>query len=129
MNLRSSQPKHKTDILVVDDQAMVLTSMVAVLETGGYAAHGVTNAEDALDFVREHRPRVLLMDVQLGSSNGVELAKQIADEIPDIRVILLTGDPDFNAVTDATKGDGLRFEVMAKPVRPQRLFALLSAAS
>lgn len=129
MMFPGSETSQSPDVLVIDDQPSVLTSMVAVLKVGGFSAYGVTSAEEALGFVREHTPKVLLVDVQLGASSGIDLAKQIAERIHGIRVILLTGDPEMDSIQDAAKQDGFRFEVMSKPVHPQQLFSLLSKAS
>lgn len=112
-------------VLVVDDQEMVLRSLVAVLAIRGCSAHGVTSAEAALAYVRDSSPRVLIVDVHLDTGDGIELAKRISRQVPGIRIFVMTGDPDASALIERGQRDGLRFEVLAKPTHPDELFARL----
>jgi two-component system nitrate/nitrite response regulator NarL len=62
-----------------------------------------TNADDAMSAVREHRPELVLMDVGLPGSDGIELGRAILEEAPETKVVALTALEDENAVQDALR--------------------------
>jgi DNA-binding NarL/FixJ family response regulator len=79
-------------LLLVDDHALVragLRSLVA-----GFAdVEVVAEAGDgraAIDLARQHAPNVVLMDIALPLLNGLEAAARLHDELPGVRVIVLS---------------------------------------
>ena len=60
-----------------------------------------TNGEDALKAVRQHKPDVLVLDVQMPGPDGLSVLKQIHTEKLPTRVILLTATLDEDGVLDA----------------------------
>ena len=60
-----------------------------------------TNGEDALKAVRQHKPDVLVLDVQMPGRDGLSVLKQIHTEKLPTRVILLTATLDEDGVLDA----------------------------
>src|SRR5439155_15520179 len=60
-----------------------------------------TNGEDALKAVREHRPDVLVLDVNMPKGNGLWVLKQIHSEKLQTRVVLLTATVDDDDVLEA----------------------------
>lgn len=60
-----------------------------------------TNGEDALKAVRQHKPDVLVLDVQMPGRDGLSVLKQIHSEKLPTRVILLTASLDDDGVLDA----------------------------
>lgn len=79
-------------IVLVEDQAMVLGALAALLET----EHGLTvvgraaGAERALDLVRDLAPDVVVTDVEMAGMDGLELAATIRAQSPRTRVVILT---------------------------------------
>lgn len=79
-------------VLLVDDQSLLRLGFRMVLEAEddlqvvGEAADGAT----AVRMARELRPDVVLMDVRMPGTNGIEATAQITAELPDCRVIILT---------------------------------------
>ena len=60
-----------------------------------------TNGEDALKAVRQHKPDVLVLDVQMPVKDGLAVLKQIHTEKLPTRVVLLTATLDDDGVLDA----------------------------
>jgi two-component system, NarL family, nitrate/nitrite response regulator NarL len=60
-----------------------------------------TNGEDALKAVRQHKPDILVLDVQMPGRDGLSVLKQIHTEKLPTRVILLTATLDEDGVLDA----------------------------
>lgn len=79
-------------VLLVDDQKLFLRGIGrlledhADLEVAGYA----TTGEEAIRMVREHRPDVVLMDVNMPGIGGLEATRRIIANHPETRVIILT---------------------------------------
>ena len=78
--------------LVVDDQALIADLWCILLEDMGYSVCGAApTAEAAIALARQHRPRVIIMDVRLrGERDGVDAAIAIHESIGS-KVIFITG--------------------------------------
>ena len=79
-------------IVIAEDQGMVLGALAALLELEGdltVAAQARDGAE-ALTLVQEHRPDVLLTDIEMPKMTGLELAAAVRRDFPQTRVIILT---------------------------------------
>ena len=70
-----------------------------VLVVHGYATVGTRNGIEALDLARQHRPDLILMDIQLPEVSGLEVTKWLKDD-PELRVI-----PVVAVTAFAMKGD------------------------
>jgi len=79
-------------ILAVDDHALLRRGLAAVInaEPDMKLVAEASSGEEALEKFRNHRPDVVLMDIQMPGLNGVEAAKSILNEFPDARIIVLT---------------------------------------
>ena len=66
-------------ILIVDDNSHFLAAASAMLEQDGVTVVGVTsNSADALALGRQLRPDGILVDIDLGEENGLDLARTFA---------------------------------------------------
>lgn len=79
-------------VVLAEDQSMVLGAIAALLdlEDDIQVVARSTNGEAALASVREHRPDVLLADIEMPGMSGLELAAAVRDALPACRVIILT---------------------------------------
>jgi len=78
------------NILIVDDEQTIRETCATVSEQCGMNAVAVATAEEALEIL-EHSPiDIVLMDLKLQQSNGVELLKQVHDSHPEVAVVALT---------------------------------------
>lgn len=92
-------------VVIVDDDAIVAMSMQIILTAGGdveVAGLGY-DGEDAVRLYREHKPDVLLTDIQMKKKSGLEAAAEIISEYPDAKIILLTTFLDDGYVKAALK--------------------------
>lgn len=80
-------------ILVVDDEPEALWATARILRDAHYEVLTGTSAAEALELTRRHRPAVLLLDVELGDGNGLDVARQLKQdsELPGLFVILFSG--------------------------------------
>lgn len=97
-------------VSVVDDDRLVAMSLKTILEADGeveVVSVGYSG-KDAVDMYKEYRPDVLLMDIRMGETNGLEAAENILNEYSDAKILLLTTFSDDEYIVKAlnmgTKG-------------------------
>jgi len=106
-------------VLVVDDDTFVQQSLTtfirstADLECVGCCSDG----QQAVDFIGGHPVDVVVMDVQMPVVDGVEAARLILTDFPDVRVLLWTSFDYDEAVTKALSFGAAGFLVKACSVR------------
>lgn len=85
--------------LIVDDSEEFLASARGLLSAQGLRIVATaTTGEEALRLARDHRPDVVLVDVQLGEENGIEVARRLGAETPALAVILISTHPEEDLV-------------------------------
>jgi len=79
-------------LLLADDQALVRGALAALLalEPDLEVVAEVGSGDAVLDAVREHRPDVALLDVEMPGLDGITAAAAIRDQFPDVRVLIVT---------------------------------------
>jgi len=87
--------KSPAKILIVEDEMIIGANISLQLTKLGYEVTGiVTRGEEALNHVKQHKPDIVLMDIQLkGDLDGIETVQLMHKEI-DIPVIYLTANAD-----------------------------------
>jgi response regulator NasT len=66
-------------ILVVDDDRLVLATVVHGLEQAGYRVIDADNGDDAILLAREHRPELALLDIRMEGKSGFDVAQTLRD--------------------------------------------------
>ncbi len=90
-------------LLVVDDHEVVRQGLVALLDRREHfqvVAEAGTAAE-AVEMARKFEPDLVVMDVRLPDGSGIEACREIRQEFPNTRVVILTSYPDEEAVLSA----------------------------
>jgi DNA-binding response OmpR family regulator len=105
-----------TTILVVDDEDDILKLLRKILESEGFAVVDARDGEEALKRVREARPSLVVLDLNLPKIDGFEVCSRIKrdPELKAIPVIMLTA--AYDKVEHAEKGLSLGAdEYVVKP--------------
>jgi CheY-like chemotaxis protein len=84
----------KQSILVVDDELGICDFLRTFFTRRGYAVHTECNAQDALGYLAEQQPFVMLLDIRMPGMSGLEALEIIHKEWPDIKVIMVTAFAD-----------------------------------
>jgi DNA-binding NtrC family response regulator len=113
----SSQPK---DVLVVDDDTALRLLYRVNLELDGHRVREAATVTEGRDLLAEQTPDVLLLDVHVGTEDGLELLDEIeALDLPT-RVVLLSGTgeigPALAARVDCVLGKPFKLERLAAAV-------------
>lgn len=77
-------------ILLVDDDALMRRSLAFHLEQAGYQVHTAANGEDAVSFVRNSPPDLVVLDIGLPGMDGLDTLREIKAK-GNLPVIFLTG--------------------------------------
>ena len=112
----------KIKVMIVDDDTRVAESSARILGMFGYECYAVYNASDALACAESFTPDVILSDVIMDGTNGVELCMDIKEMLPNSRILLFSGEVStaHTLMQDAARR-GQNFELLAKPLRPEDL--------
>ncbi|MEV0820144.1 BTAD domain-containing putative transcriptional regulator [Nonomuraea rubra] len=116
-------------VLVADDQALVRTGLKAMLDSEPGFAHAgeAANGEEAIAAVREARPDVVLLDIQMPRLDGLAAARRIlAGERPPKVVMMTTFGSDENLYA-ALRAGVSGFLLKTSP--PEQILAALRAAA
>lgn len=91
-------------VMVVDDHPMWRDGVARDLEERGFEVEATTgDAVSALRIARTVRPDVVLMDLNLGDTSGVEASREITQEVPGTRVLVLSASGEHSDVLEAVK--------------------------
>jgi DNA-binding NarL/FixJ family response regulator len=79
-------------ILLADDHQLVRAGIRALLDAmpGVTVVAEASDGSEALELAREHRPDIALLDISMKTISGLEAARRLRDEMPAIRVIMLS---------------------------------------
>ena len=85
-------------ILVVEDDLDLRQTIVASLESNGFAAAQAADAADALERLRSFAYDGLVVDLRLPDADGMTVLDEALDRYPEIRAVVMTG---FGGVAEA----------------------------
>lgn len=88
---RQFSPELPSKVLLVDDEREFVQTLSERLQLRNVGAAVVYDGEQALSFVEEEEPEVMVLDLKMPGINGIEVLRRIKAEHPDIQVIVLTG--------------------------------------
>ena len=113
-----------TKILVVDDQHVIADTIVQILNgvaSNEFAAEAAYTGKDAVEKARKIQPDLVLLDVILPDTTGLEHALEIRDKC-GCNVLLISGNIRTAEVLTESEGREVSpFEILAKPIHPLEL--------
>lgn len=107
-------------ILLVEDNALVIGALRLLLEETGHRVSDASTLSDATRVLRDDPPDVVLLDLTLGSEDGLSLLPLLtASGIARPIIVALTGHDDAATLARCTAA-GCR-AVLVKPIAPMKL--------
>lgn len=112
-------------VLLADDDFTMIALLTTLLEMEGYTTASLLDKRgDIIENIRQEKPDVIILDIHLGSRNGLDLVRQIRDteDLKDIHVIMVSG---MNRQEECMAAGADAF--LLKPYMPEELFSKLRA--
>jgi PAS domain S-box-containing protein len=95
---------HSFSVLLVDDNPLFLRGLSSLLTVRGFDVVGTANdGYEAIEQARLLQPDVILMDVQMPNCDGLEATRMLKQEMPDVRIVMLTVSDDETHLFESIK--------------------------
>jgi two-component system nitrogen regulation response regulator NtrX len=109
----------KASVLVVDDEAAIRESISDILSDEGYTVHVAESGEEALSFLAEQTPDIVLLDVWLPGMDGLDTLKMMKEKSPETPVIMVSGHGNIETAVRATRNGP--YDFLEKPLSLERV--------
>lgn len=117
----------ETSVLIVEDEAAIVTMLRYNLEREGFKVYTTGDGEEAVIMVKEYMPDIIVLDWMLPSKTGVEVCKELRwnNDTKHIPIIMLSARGEEG---DRIRGlDSGADDYMVKPFSPSELIARIKA--
>ena len=112
-------------LLVVDDDRLVLATLVAGLKQAGFDVIEADNGDDAILLARKYKPRLAILDMRMQGKSGMDVARYLAANT-DTRFMFLSAFGDSDIVDEATRMGALGY--LVKPLDVRQIVPAVRAA-
>ena len=119
MNERRTQH----EILVVDDAPDTIEVLRRNLTSQGYKVYTAPGVAEAMAILEATDPALVITDYKMPKASGLELARHIRENRPEIKVVMVTGYASIKGAVEAVKGGVV--EYLPKPFTDAELFAVV----
>jgi len=113
-------------ILIIDDEAFIRENVERILGDDGYQVCGAANGGEARRIVAEGEIDLALLDLNLGTENGIDVLKALKETDPELLIIIITGYGSVESAVDALKLGA--FHYMKKPFKADALRVIVKLA-
>ena len=113
--------------LVIDDEVQVRRFVSTVLQDEGWEVSEAESAERAFEMLREQDWAVVFCDVMMGGADGFSVLKRFKEELPQTKVVLMTGHGTAVGALDATAFGA--YDYLLKPFGVEALQSLSRAVT
>jgi len=104
----------KVQILIVDDDEIILTSLSEFLRLEGYGVETARSFKEASAKLGAGEFQVMIADVSMPEVSGFELLKTVRNRYPDVAVVMITGYGTIEDAVEAIKRGA--FDYLTKPI-------------
>lgn len=116
------------EILVVDDEHLLRSTLRHTLEAAGHVVREAANGIEAIDAITRQRPALVIMDILMPEKEGIETILDIRRQFGDIKIIAMSGggrvgDTAFLTVAEKLGAD----RIIAKPFSRDQLMSAVNA--
>jgi CheY-like chemotaxis protein len=113
-------------VLIVDDDKGLRGLYRMVLEKAGYLVDEVTNGADALKYLMNHTPNVIIVDMLMPMLGGEAVIKRIQQmpALDEVKIIVVTAYPRFRESIGFFRADSF----LVKPIQPNEVLEAVEGA-
>ena len=110
---------NQENILVIDDEASIRSSLQGILEDEGYKVKTAESGEDGLALLKSQNFDIILLDIWLLEMSGIDVLKQIKSSEENPQVIMISGHGTIETAVKATKLGA--FDFLEKPLSLEKV--------
>lgn len=115
-------------ILIADDHSLFRDGLRSLLGAQGHEVIGeARNGREAIELAKKLTPDLVLMDLSMPELDGISATRQLTQELPGIKIVILTASEDDSMLFDAIKAGAQGY--LLKNLEADDFFALLDRAS
>ncbi len=114
------------NLLIVDDEVELMRALCESLGEQGFVVRGLSDPDLALDALREGNFDILLSDLMMPGTDGIQLLRQGLEIDPNLIGIIMTGQGAIQTAVEAMKTGA--FDYILKPFRIQNVLPILHRA-
>ncbi len=115
----------KTSIYITDDHKIVADGVASFLD--GHEKYELKeycrSGQELMEKLKQVQPDILLLDISMPGISGIDLAKIISKEYPDIRIMMLSSSTDEESLDEAVKAGAMGY--LAKDVAEEEFLTAL----
>src|SRR5881394_4574589 len=111
--------------LVIDDEPQVREFVSTILSNDGWKVAQSSSAEEAFTMLNDQAWSVVFCDVMLGGADGYSVLRRFKEELPETKVVLMTGHGSAVGALDATASGA--YDYLLKPFGPEEVGSLATA--
>ena len=90
-------------ILIVDDEREILATLGGIIEDEGYKVLKAVDGESALSLVERHLPDLVILDIWMPGTDGMEVLRRIKERFNQTQVVMISGHGNIETAVRATK--------------------------
>jgi two-component system NtrC family sensor kinase len=117
---------HESKVLIIDDSTELRSLLESILPYSGYRAISATSGQDGLHLAEEVKPDLILLDLELPDTTGLEVLKALGRQDRSIPTIMMTGYGSEGIASDALRLGALGY--LVKPFTTEEVLSSIERA-
>jgi len=113
-------------ILIVDDEAFIRENLERIMVEDGYRPFSIDNGEEAIKRVAEEEFDLVLLDLNLGATSGLDVLRELKEVDPGVLVIIITGYGTVESAVEALKMGA--YDYIKKPFKADAIRLIVKLA-
>jgi NtrC-family two-component system response regulator AlgB len=112
------------DFLIIDDDKTFRDATCFLIEEAGHYAEGVESGQLGMDWLKEDKWDAVLLDVNLGRENGLDVLVEIQKQFPQVPVVIFTAQGSVKTAVEAMRRGAVDF--LEKPFQREQFTTVLA---
>src|SRR5512134_1421696 len=112
-------------LVVADDHGLLIAGLVALLnaETGMTVVGEAEDEHSAVSLTVEKRPDLVLMDISMPDSGGIEATRRIRQLVPEARILIMTVHEDKGLMQEAIRAGAMGY-ILKRAIKSELVNAI-----
>jgi NtrC-family two-component system response regulator AlgB len=112
------------DFLVIDDDKTFRDATCYLIEEAGHYAEGVQSGQLGMTWLKEDKWDAVLLDLNLGNENGLDVLSEIQKQYPNLSVVMFTAQGSVKNAVEAMRRGAVDF--LEKPFQREQFLTVLA---